>query len=89
VPPGAIDLITADTARTPDEGLTAGSHSMQDGGTAMANACANVRMLLTRAAAQRWQTKASNLPPMAPVTFPRPMAAGRAMANWPPRSRLR
>src|SRR5204863_45877 len=55
VPPGAIDLVTADTARTPDEGLTAGSHSMQDGGTAIANACANVRMLLTRTAAKRWR----------------------------------
>jgi len=54
VPPAAIDFVTADTARTPDEGLTAGSHSMQDGGTAIANACANVRMLLTRAAAKRW-----------------------------------
>lgn len=54
VPPSAIDLVTADTARTPDEGLTAGSHSMQDGGTAILNACANVRMLLTRAAARRW-----------------------------------
>lgn len=55
VAPAAIDLVTADTARTPDEGLTAGSHSMQDGGTAIANACANVRMLLTRAAAKRWR----------------------------------
>ena len=30
-----IDLVTADTARTPDEGVTAGSHSMQDSGTAI------------------------------------------------------
>lgn len=54
LPPGTINFITADTARTPDEGLTAGSHSMQDGGTALANAGANVRMLLTRAAAGKW-----------------------------------
>lgn len=54
LPPASITFITADTARTPDEGLTAGSHSMQDGGTALANAGANVRMLLTQAAAQRW-----------------------------------
>ena len=53
VPPAAITFVTADTARTPDEGLTAGSHSMQDGGTALANACANVRLLLSRAAAKR------------------------------------
>lgn len=52
--PHSITFITADTARTPDEGLTAGSHSMQDGGTALANAGANVRMLLTGAAAKKW-----------------------------------
>ncbi|HEV3492532.1 MAG TPA: molybdopterin cofactor-binding domain-containing protein, partial [Reyranella sp.] len=34
VPPAGIELITADTARTPDEGVTAGSHSLQDSGTA-------------------------------------------------------
>ena len=35
VAPSAIELVTADTARTPDEGVTAGSHSMQDSGTAI------------------------------------------------------
>ena len=54
VMPAHIALVTADTARTPDEGLTAGSHSMQDSGTAIQNASANVRMLLTRAAATQW-----------------------------------
>jgi len=54
VPPASIELITADTARTPDEGVTAGSHSMQDSGTAILNAAANVRALLTEAAAWRW-----------------------------------
>jgi CO/xanthine dehydrogenase Mo-binding subunit len=52
-PLATIELITADTARTPDEGVTAGSHSMQDSGTAILNACANVRALLADAAA--WQ----------------------------------
>jgi len=54
VPPASIELVTADTARTPDEGVTAGSHSMQDSGTAILNAAANVRVLLTEAAAWRW-----------------------------------
>ncbi len=54
LPAASITFITADTALTPDEGLTAGSHSMQEGGTALANAGANVRMLLTRAAARQW-----------------------------------
>jgi len=54
VPPASIELVTADTAHTPDEGVTAGSHSMQDSGTAILNAAANVRVLLTEAAAWRW-----------------------------------
>jgi CO/xanthine dehydrogenase Mo-binding subunit len=52
--PGAIELVTADTARTPNEGVTAGSHSMQDSGTAIRNAAANVRQLLTETAAANW-----------------------------------
>jgi nicotinate dehydrogenase subunit B len=51
--PADVELVTADTERTPDEGVTAGSHSMQDSGTAILNAAANVRLLLTEAAA--WQ----------------------------------
>jgi nicotinate dehydrogenase subunit B len=51
---GVITLVTADTARTPEEGVTAGSHSMQDSGTAILNAAANVRLLLTQAAARIW-----------------------------------
>ncbi|MBV9218569.1 MAG: xanthine dehydrogenase family protein molybdopterin-binding subunit [Methylobacteriaceae bacterium] len=48
-----INLVTADTARTPNEGYTAGSHSMQDSGTAILNATAQVRELLIAAAASR------------------------------------
>ena len=52
VAPTAIRLVTADTALTPDEGYTAGSHSMQDSGTAIMNAAAQARVrLLTKAAA--------------------------------------
>lgn len=54
VAPSAIEIVTADTARTPDEGVTAGSHSMQDSGTAILNAAANVRSLLMEAAAWRF-----------------------------------
>jgi nicotinate dehydrogenase subunit B len=48
-----IKLITADTALTPNEGYTAGSHSMQDSGTAIMNAAAQVRQLLVAEAAAR------------------------------------
>jgi len=61
VPPAQIDLITADTGRTPDEGVTAGSHSMQDSGTAILNAAANVRALLTDAAAWRFAIAADQI----------------------------
>ncbi len=53
LPSAAIVLVTADTALTPDEGFTAGSHSMQDSGTAVLNAAAQVRALLVQAAAGR------------------------------------
>jgi nicotinate dehydrogenase subunit B len=54
VAPKALQVVTADTARTPNEGLTAGSHSMQDSGTAIRNAAANVRLVLVQAAAKLW-----------------------------------
>ncbi len=52
MPAHLLSIVTADTARTPDEGLTAASHSMQYGGPAIRLAAANVRMLLLRQAAQ-------------------------------------
>jgi CO/xanthine dehydrogenase Mo-binding subunit len=61
VSPTAIELITADTARTPDEGVTAGSHSMQKSGMAILNAAANVRVLLTQAAAWHFATSVDQI----------------------------
>src|SRR5262249_41514387 len=54
VEPGQINLITADTARTPDEGYTAGSQSMQESATAVRHAAAQARELLIEAAAKRF-----------------------------------
>ncbi|MCC8404558.1 molybdopterin-dependent oxidoreductase [Paraburkholderia sp. MMS20-SJTN17] len=51
--PHAIELITADTAATPNEGYTAGSHTMADSGTAILNAAAQVRALLVASAASQ------------------------------------
>jgi nicotinate dehydrogenase subunit B len=51
ITPARVTLVTADTARTPNEGITAGSHSMQDSGTALLNAAAQARRLLLEAAA--------------------------------------
>jgi nicotinate dehydrogenase subunit B len=56
-----IALVTADTARTPNEGYTAGSHSMQDSGTAIQNAAAQARELLVGTAAARLGVPPSQL----------------------------
>ena len=61
LPPGRITLVTADTARTANEGYTSGSHSMPDSGIAILNASAEVRALLVEAAAQRLGLPASQL----------------------------
>ncbi|WP_428485550.1 molybdopterin cofactor-binding domain-containing protein [Rhodopila sp.] len=61
VPTGDIELVTADTAATPNEGFTAGSHSMQDSGTAIMNAAAQVRALLRDAAAATFGVAAETL----------------------------
>jgi len=53
VNPDAITLVAADTARTPNEGYTAGSHSMQDSGTAIMNAAAQAREILIGLASER------------------------------------
>jgi CO/xanthine dehydrogenase Mo-binding subunit len=55
VSPTAINLLTADTALTPNEGYTAGSHSIFDSGTALFNAAAQVRELLLQSAGRSWE----------------------------------
>jgi CO/xanthine dehydrogenase Mo-binding subunit len=61
VNPGLINFITADTALTPNEGYTAGSHTILDSGTALFNAAAQVRQLLVESAARQWQLEPSTL----------------------------
>jgi nicotinate dehydrogenase subunit B len=53
VPFASVKVVTADTGRTANEGYTSGSHSMQDSGTAIQNAAAQVRELLVAEAARR------------------------------------
>jgi len=53
VPFAALTVVTADTGRTANEGYTSGSHSMQDSGTAVLHAAAQVRELLLAEAARR------------------------------------
>src|SRR3984893_18353406 len=61
VPFESVKVITADTRRTANEGYTSGSHSMQDSGTAILHAAAQVRALLIEEAAQRFGVPAENL----------------------------
>jgi nicotinate dehydrogenase subunit B len=57
----SLKVITADTDRTANEGYTSGSHSMQDSGTAIQHAAAQVRVLLVAEAAKRLDLPAENL----------------------------
>jgi CO/xanthine dehydrogenase Mo-binding subunit len=50
---GRIDIITADTARTPDEGYTSGSQSIDYSGTAIRLASAEARQILLELAASK------------------------------------
>jgi CO/xanthine dehydrogenase Mo-binding subunit len=61
VEPARIELVTADTARTPDEQYTAGSQSMQDSATAILNAAAQVRDILVGLAAKALKTDKNQL----------------------------
>ena len=61
VRPEEIELVTADTARTPDEGFTAGSQSMQNSGTAIRHASAQVREILVAEAARRLNLQPNQL----------------------------
>jgi CO/xanthine dehydrogenase Mo-binding subunit len=56
-----LKVVTADTSRTANEGYTSGSHSMQDSGTAIQNAAAQVRELLVAEAARRLSQPAEHL----------------------------
>ena len=48
-----VEIISADTARTPNEGMTAGSLSVEGSGTALRFACAEARGMLLAAAAKK------------------------------------
>ncbi len=48
-----LEVVSGDTARTPNEGVTSGSLSIQDSGTALRFACAEARGLLLQSAAAK------------------------------------
>jgi CO/xanthine dehydrogenase Mo-binding subunit len=56
-----VAMVAGDTSRSPDEGFTSGSQSMELGGTAMRAACAEVRRLFIEAAARRLEVNPAEL----------------------------
>jgi CO/xanthine dehydrogenase Mo-binding subunit len=56
-----VDIHPMDSSRSPNEGSTSGSRSIQEGGEAMRQACAEVRHLFTQAAAQALKVDAQQL----------------------------
>jgi CO/xanthine dehydrogenase Mo-binding subunit len=56
-----IRLLPVSTAYSPDEGVTSGSLSIQDGGKALREACAKVRRLLLAKAARRFDVPVEEL----------------------------
>jgi CO/xanthine dehydrogenase Mo-binding subunit len=61
VPFESLKVVTADTSLTANEGYTSGSQSMQNSGTAILNAAAQVREILLAEAARRLDLREENL----------------------------
>jgi len=75
---GRIEMVTGDTSRTPNEGVTAGSLSMEHSGTAIRFACAEAREILLELAASRLGVPAGELR----VTDGRVAGPGGATATY-------
>lgn len=61
VSPASVDVVVADTARTPNESYTAGSRSIQDSGLSIRHAAAEARHILLGVAATRLGVAATAL----------------------------
>jgi CO/xanthine dehydrogenase Mo-binding subunit len=61
VPLARLAIVAGDTARTPNEGVTSGSQSIEQGGRAMRAACAEVRRLFLEAAAAKLEVRVEDL----------------------------
>src|SRR5262245_50786935 len=61
LPLARVEMISGDTARTPDEGHTSGSVSIESSGTALRMAAAEVRSILLDLAANRLSASRSDL----------------------------
>ncbi|HUW78596.1 MAG TPA: molybdopterin cofactor-binding domain-containing protein [Candidatus Nanopelagicaceae bacterium] len=64
VDPGVITMTATNTSHSPNEGLTAGSKSIQDSGPSVSWVCAEVRRLFAQAAARLADLQALDLRPV-------------------------
>jgi len=78
VSPMRIRMLTADTSVSPDEGVTSGSLSIQDSGSAIRRACAHARALLVGRAAARLQSPVASLR----IDDGTVSASGRSASFW-------
>src|SRR5437899_9777559 len=87
VPLEKIRLLPASTAYSPDEGVTSGSLSIQDGGKGLRKACAELRELLKRSGKRSyWELEvAGDIPAQAPK---KPLAEYRLVGKSVPRLKL-
>jgi CO/xanthine dehydrogenase Mo-binding subunit len=78
VAPERIRMVAADTSVSPDEGVTSGSLSIQDSGSALRRACAQARALLVERAASRLGVSPGDLR----VEDGAVRALGRSVSFW-------
>src|SRR4029077_11931180 len=82
-----VHLLPASTAYSPDEGVTSGSLSIQDGGKGLRKACAELRELLKRSGKRSyWELEVEgDIPAQAPE---KPLAEYRLVGKSVPRLEL-
>jgi CO/xanthine dehydrogenase Mo-binding subunit len=78
IAPARIRMVSADTSLSPDEGVTSGSLSIQDSGSALRRACAHARNRLLERAAKRLGVSVADLL----VEDGTVRAAGRSTTFW-------
>jgi nicotinate dehydrogenase subunit B len=80
VPFSAIRMIAGITGRTPDQGVTSGSQTIQTGSVPMRRAAATARTLLKQLAAQHFQVASADLVMRDGYVVPRAADRSRAVA---------
>jgi CO/xanthine dehydrogenase Mo-binding subunit/aerobic-type carbon monoxide dehydrogenase small subunit (CoxS/CutS family) len=79
-----VRMAPVSTSTSPDEGVTSGSRSVQDSGSALRQACAQARELLLAAAADRLAGRLAGRPGALSVTDGQILASGRptGLSYW-------